>query len=552
MDYSEEEIGQIINGIDDYLNLRDDWLSAESVKGPVSESEANNVVFEINENLGYLRESLIDLLAAEGASGRDDAMASVEESFETVKSLAKDKLKSKDFNNLKKNVLDAVERNILPDGQTQVEESSQKMEASSESRPELLTLDDMKLFKEWDKSSHEDLSQIQQAMLLSTFENSKGEEVSLAEAQKILGHRAALLDGFLRSAFHRDAKRGEVYFNSRRLFSDDKKDFKAQAEAWEVAERNVSELEKEWRKSLRNEAGFSEGVAEREYAVRDIEGEKKVWKMWGDSELSNYLYKSFDPDGTLQTHIVKYFNDWLKEHKDDYVRLYHGTSSSNRESVLKKGILRTTARRSKSYQSEIGFAYLSRWPTMAKAFGEMNNYSDTDVWAVDVKIGDLKPDLNQLANKRLAGIFCGDSLAESLLLGNGARVAKTIQPWQIHRIEFEGEKKTVEAEREAPAVPEGSREESSFWQEETTCENFQKRLAMRSEKNAVSVAQMLLLGMSPSEQKKFNAIVRSQRFKGPEDLAAWFEGVRSGKRKFERKPPAKAKKRSGPEAAAGR
>lgn len=700
MDYSEEEIEQIINGIDDYLNLRDDWLGSGSVKGPVSESEAEEAVFEITQKLGFLRESLIRFLAAEGALSREEALGSVEESFEEVKSLAKEKLIARDFNKLKKNVLDDVERNILPNEQAQgedasasssgkrsvvfffdkptdldpsgraldywdesvrlfiesvsadegydssasenfrwspdrdalavrvttslndkeldeakksarikgswkephwmdaarlksmmvdfsmlldgekpseglkayrewiaesvgaetptfgkklpVEEKAPARDAAAEPRPELLTLDDMKLFKEWDKSSHEDLSQIQRAMLLSTFENSKGEEVSLAEAQKILGHRDALLDGFLRSAFHRDAKRGEVYFNSRRLFSDDKKDFKAQAEAWEVAERNVSELEKEWRKSLRNEAGFSEGVAEREYAVRDIEGEKKVWKMWGDSELSNYLYKSFGPDGTLQTHIVKYFNDWLKEHKNDYVRLYHGTSSSNRASVLKKGILRTTERRRKSYQSSSGFAYLSRWPTMAKTFGDMNNYSDTDVWAVDVKIGDLKPDLDQLANKRQAGTLCGDSLAESLLLGNGARVAKTIQPWQIHRIEFEGEKKTVEAKREAPPVPKESREESSFWQEETTCENFQKRLAMRSEENAVSVAQMLLLGMSPSEQKKFNAIVRSQGFKGPEDLAAWFEGVRSGERKFERKPAAKAKKRSGPEAAAGR
>lgn len=488
MDYSEEGIERIINGIDDYLNLRDDWIGFGSVKGPVSESEAEEAVFEITQKLGFLRESLIRFLAAEGALSREEALGSVEESFEEVKSLAKEKLIARDFNNLRKNVLDAIERNILPNEQVQVEEAAQKNEKLSVGPAELLTLDDMKLLKEWDDGSHEELAQIQRAMLLSPFENSRGEAIR---------------------------------------------------------------LKKEWRKSLRNEAEFSEGVAEKEYTIRDIQGEKKVWKMWGDSELSNYLYK-FNPDGTVQTHIVKCFNDWLKEHKDDYVRLYHGTSSSNRESVLKKGILRTTKRRRKSYQSSSGFAYLSRWPTMAKAFGDMNNYSDTDVWAVDVKIGDLKPDLDQLANKRQAGTLCGDSLAESLLLGNSARVAKTIQPWQIHRIEFKGEKKTVEAEREASAVPEGSREESDFWKEETTCENFQKRLAMRSKKNAVSVAQTLLLGMSPSEQKKFNAIVRSQGFKEPEGLATWFEGVRSGERKFERKPSAKAKKRSGLEAGAGR
>lgn len=553
MDYSEEGIEQILNEIDDYLNLRNDWIGTGSVKGPVSESEAEEVVFEITQKLGFLREGLIRFLAAEGALSREEALGSVEESFEEVKSLAKEKLIARDFNNLKKNVLDDVERNIFPDGQAQGEEPSQKNEKLSDGPAELLTLDDMKLLKEWDDGSHENLVQIQRAMLLSIFENSKGASISLSDAQEKLGSRTAFLAGIERSAFHGTAVQGaageRVYFNSRRLFSRDKKDLKAQNKSRETAERHVSELEKEWRKSLRNEAGFSEGVAEREYIVRDIEGEKRVWKMWGESELSDFLYKSFEPNGRLKPYIMSSFNDWLKEHKDDYVRLYHGTSSSNRESVLKKGILKTTKRRRKSYQSSSGFAYLSRWPTTAKTFGEMNNYSDPDVWAVDVKIGDLKPDLDQLANKRHAGIICGDSLAESLLLGNGARVAKTIQPWQIHRIEFEGEKKTVEAKRESPAVSEERREESSFWQEETTCENFQKRLAMRSEKNAVSVAQMLLLGMSASEQKKFNAIVRSQGFKGPEDLAAWFEGVRSGERKFERKPAAKSKKRSGPEAA---
>lgn len=556
MDYSEEGIEQIINAIDDYLNLRDDWIGSGSVKGPVSESEAEEAVFEITQKLGFLRENLIRFLAAEGALSREGALGSVEESFEEVKSLAKEKLIARDFNNLKKNVLDELERNILPNEQAQGEESSQKNEKLSVGPAELLTLDDMKLLKEWDDGSHAELAQIQRAMLLSSFENSKGESISFPEAQETLGSRTAFLAGIERSAFHGTAVQGaageRVYFNSRRLFSLDKKNLKDQDEARQTAERHVSELEKEWRKSLRNEAGFSEGVAEKEYIVRDIEGEKRVWKMWGDSELSNFLYKSFLPNGKLKPQIINYFIDWLKAHKDDYVRLYHGTSSSNRESVLKKGILKTTARRRKSYQSSSGFAHLSRWPSMAKAFGEMNNYSDTDVWAVDVKIRDLKPDLDQLANKRQAGTLCGDSLAESLLLGNGARVAKTIQPWQIHRLEFEGEKKIVEAKRAAPDAAEKSREDSSFWQEETTCENFQKRLAMRAEKNAVSVAQMLLLGMSASEQKKFNAIVRSQGFKGPEDLAAWFERVRSGKRKFERKPAAKAKKRSGPEAGAGR
>ena len=83
--------------------------------------------------------------------------------------------------------------------------------------------------------------------------------------------------------------------------------------------------------------------------------------------------------------------NWLREHKDDYVRLYHGTSISY--DIPYQGLLPTSARRRKSYQSESGYVYLSVWPSLARTFGEIGNpYSETVVYAVDIKVSDLRPD----------------------------------------------------------------------------------------------------------------------------------------------------------------
>lgn len=82
--------------------------------------------------------------------------------------------------------------------------------------------------------------------------------------------------------------------------------------------------------------------------------------------------------------------------------------------------------------------------------------------------------------------------------------------------------------------------------EETTCENFQERLARNPGKSAVVAAQMALVNMRSDEEKRFNEIVRSQGLKGPDELAAWLEDVRSGRKKFEMKAGPE-KKRNSPE-----
>jgi len=66
---------------------------------------------------------------------------------------------------------------------------------------------------------------------------------------------------------------------------------------------------------------------------------------------------------------VSEFNKWLKEHKDDYCEMYHGTDASL--PILKNGLKKTSSRTKRSYQSQSGYVYLSIYPSMAKTFGEM-------------------------------------------------------------------------------------------------------------------------------------------------------------------------------------
>ena len=154
--------------------------------------------------------------------------------------------------------------------------------------------------------------------------------------------------------------------------------------------------------------------SEKPRIIRDIDGEHKVI----DLNSPNITQKD-----------IKELNKWLKVNRNEYVRLYHGTGENN--DILGKGIKRTSLKRSKSYQSQSGYVYLSRYPNMARSFGEINNMSDTQVYAVDIKIKDLLPDLDQLNNQRAAGKEIGNTLAESLIYGGGARIKRDIMPYEI-------------------------------------------------------------------------------------------------------------------------
>jgi hypothetical protein len=60
--------------------------------------------------------------------------------------------------------------------------------------------------------------------------------------------------------------------------------------------------------------------------------------------------------GSLSENDVKQFKSLLNSHKNDYIRLYHGTAASH--DVLQHGLLPTSTTRKKSLQSGDGYVYL--------------------------------------------------------------------------------------------------------------------------------------------------------------------------------------------------
>lgn len=165
--------------------------------------------------------------------------------------------------------------------------------------------------------------------------------------------------------------------------------------------------------------------------INDINGEHTVIDLQKNPETQKYLFND-----TPSEKDIKALNQWLLRHRDDYVRLYHGTSS--RIPVKEKGLLKTSRRTKKSLQSQTGYVYLSVFPGMARTFGEIAYpHDDVTVYAVDIKIRELLADKDQLANKRMwAGVDCGDTLADSLIYGHGARVKRNINPWEIKETSF--------------------------------------------------------------------------------------------------------------------
>jgi hypothetical protein len=124
---------------------------------------------------------------------------------------------------------------------------------------------------------------------------------------------------------------------------------------------------------------------------------------------------------------IEKLNKWLRDNKEKYVRMFHGTPFENKENVLQKGLLPTSSTRRHSFQSQSGYVYLSVFPTMSKHFADMASHQDKDknvVFEVVAAIMDLKPDTDQLINKRhhSDNKNIGDTLADSIIYGHGARI----------------------------------------------------------------------------------------------------------------------------------
>lgn len=135
----------------------------------------------------------------------------------------------------------------------------------------------------------------------------------------------------------------------------------------------------------------------------------------------------------LELKQLKQFKSFLFQHRNDSIRMYHGTSVEH--DVMNKGLLPTSANRRRSLQSGSGYVYLSYDPNRALRFAQFGYPGEPRyvVYAVTVPIRNLKPDPDQLGNKRMWGERpnIGSSLADSLIWGGGARVKGWIQAWQI-------------------------------------------------------------------------------------------------------------------------
>jgi len=146
------------------------------------------------------------------------------------------------------------------------------------------------------------------------------------------------------------------------------------------------------------------------------------------------LLKEF-PDlfhGDVTPDSMKELHRFLREHINENIIMYHGTSADF--DIENQGLLPTSLKRRNSMQSSSGFVYLSLFPNMAKTFAEMAfPNKKVQVYKVTVPIEDLKPDKDQLFNKR---VYCrdsnlGDTLVDSLVHGHGARLKGSIEPYKI-------------------------------------------------------------------------------------------------------------------------
>ena len=127
---------------------------------------------------------------------------------------------------------------------------------------------------------------------------------------------------------------------------------------------------------------------------------------------------------------------WLISHGDkyrnEYTVMYHGTDPSL--PIKSQGLKPTTSKRRRSYQSKSGYVYLAATPERAEFFGKLGNQGKAQVYAVRVLVRKLKADIDQLNNQRSVDQDVGNSLAESIIFGGGARYAQSIPPSDLFTI----------------------------------------------------------------------------------------------------------------------
>lgn len=163
--------------------------------------------------------------------------------------------------------------------------------------------------------------------------------------------------------------------------------------------------------------------------LQDMSADNKdaVVEIEANKFLSGAVEMPF-AEGVPNENKVKDMASWLKKnserYKTKYTVLYHGTCPSL--PILEDGLKPTSAGRRRSFQSTSGYVYLANTPERAEQFGRMGNGGRCTVYAVRVLVRSLRPDLDQLRNQRSVGTEVGNSLAESIIYGGGARVKGAI------------------------------------------------------------------------------------------------------------------------------
>ena len=198
----------------------------------------------------------------------------------------------------------------------------------------------------------------------------------------------------------------------------------------EIMEQLPELIQQAMNESAIDDVVIEDAQKEKEFLTSDINGEHNVINLMTNPDTSII----YNEEASQKQRLA--FSKWLRQHREDYVRLYHGTDSDI--PILKDGLKKTSTRTKKSIQSATGFVYLSIYPQSARTFGELAYpRKQVTVYAVDIKIKELLPDKDQLRNKRLYGQFdIDDTLADSLIFGHGARVKRNILPYELSATDY--------------------------------------------------------------------------------------------------------------------
>lgn len=149
------------------------------------------------------------------------------------------------------------------------------------------------------------------------------------------------------------------------------------------------------------------------------------------------ITSSFDSPFYNERTFITQVNRVITANKDIYLPKYmiffHAAAKNLENTVLENGLLPTSAKRRRSYQSTDGYVYLAINYNSAVAFGELANSSKISVFAALVKTTDIHIDKDQLRNKRSVQkeVQIKDTLGDSMWYGRSVRYKGKISPYQI-------------------------------------------------------------------------------------------------------------------------